>query len=36
MTNPSVTEHKIDPASLAALPRTPGVYIFKGDLLEPP
>jgi excinuclease Cho len=31
MTNPSVTEHKIDPASLAALPRTPGVYIFKGE-----
>jgi excinuclease Cho len=31
MTNPSVTEHKIDPASLAALPRTSGVYIFKGE-----
>ncbi|WP_310615111.1 endonuclease [Limnohabitans sp.] len=31
MTHPSVTEHKIDPASLAALPRTPGVYIFKGE-----
>ena len=31
MTNPSVIEHKIDPASLAALPRTPGVYIFKGE-----
>ena len=31
MTNPSVTEHKIDPTSLAALPRTAGVYIFKGE-----
>jgi excinuclease Cho len=31
MTNPSVTEHKIDPSSLAALPRTSGVYIFKGE-----
>jgi excinuclease Cho len=26
-----VIEHKIDPASLAALPRTSGVYIFKGE-----
>jgi excinuclease Cho len=31
MANSSVTEHKIDPASLAALPRTSGVYIFKGE-----
>ena len=31
MTNPSVTEHKIDPTSLAVLPRTAGVYIFKGE-----
>jgi excinuclease Cho len=31
MTDSSVTEHKIDPASLAALPRMPGVYIFKGE-----
>jgi excinuclease Cho len=27
----SVLTHKIDPASLAALPRTSGVYIFKGE-----
>jgi len=31
MANSSVTEHKIDPASLAVLPRTSGVYIFKGE-----
>ena len=30
-TDSSVTAHKIDPDSLAALPRTSGVYIFKGD-----
>lgn len=27
----SAPSHKIDPDSLAALPRTPGVYIFKGE-----
>jgi excinuclease Cho len=31
MANSSVIDHKIDPASLAALPRTSGVYIFKGE-----
>jgi excinuclease Cho len=29
--NASALEHKIDPDSLAALPRTFGVYIFKGE-----
>lgn len=29
--NSSALEHKIDPDSLAALPRTSGVYIFKGE-----
>ncbi|MFZ9555560.1 MAG: hypothetical protein ACO28J_13710, partial [Limnohabitans sp.] len=29
--DPSVLAPQIDPASLAALPRTSGVYIFKGD-----
>ena len=29
--NSSALEHKIDPVSLAALPRTFGVYIFKGE-----
>ena len=24
-------EHQIDPQSLEALPRTPGVYIFQGE-----
>lgn len=27
----SVLTHKIDPVSLTALPRTSGVYIFKGE-----
>lgn len=27
----SFSDHKIDPDSLAVLPRTPGVYIFKGE-----
>jgi len=30
-TEAAVPEHKIDPDSLAALPRTSGVYIFKGE-----
>lgn len=30
-TDSSVPAHKIDPDSLAALPRTSGVYIFKGE-----
>lgn len=30
-TDSSVPPHKIDPDSLAALPRTSGVYIFKGE-----
>ena len=30
-TNVKPLEHKIDADSLAALPRTPGVYIFKGE-----
>ena len=29
--NMSFSDHKIDPDSLAVLPRTPGVYIFKGE-----
>lgn len=29
--SPIVLHHRIDPDSLAALPRTPGVYLFKGD-----
>jgi excinuclease Cho len=31
MPDSSVPTHKIDPNSLAALPRTSGVYIFKGE-----
>lgn len=31
LANSSSLEHKIDPESLAALPRTFGVYIFKGE-----
>ena len=30
-TNVKLLEHKIDADSLAVLPRTPGVYIFKGE-----
>jgi excinuclease Cho len=30
-TDSNIPEHKIDPDSLAALPRTSGVYIFKGE-----
>jgi excinuclease Cho len=30
-TESTLIEHKIDPESLAALPRTSGVYIFKGE-----
>ncbi len=29
--DPSLANHKIDPASLAALPRSSGVYIFRGE-----
>lgn len=31
LANSSTLEHKIDPENLAALPRTFGVYIFKGE-----
>jgi excinuclease Cho len=31
ISDPRVSNHKIDPASLDALPRSFGVYIFKGD-----
>ena len=30
-TDSTLIEHKIDPDSVAALPRTSGVYIFKGE-----
>ena len=30
-TDSATPDHKIDPESLAALPRTSGVYIFKGE-----
>ena len=30
-TDSATQQHKIDPESLAALPRTSGVYIFRGD-----
>jgi len=30
-TDSATQQHKIDPESLAALPRTSGVYIFRGE-----
>ena len=29
--DPSLANHKIDAASLAALPRSSGVYVFRGE-----